>query len=510
MRRDLVRIMAGVAGFLVLGARGERINHAGRILGPEPVVTHPILFHTPEADAVVAAMQIFPATHGWNEDVSGRPVLTNSDAMMLTITTNLLASRRHVRVFYEMNFVLIPDDQPLVPINFNLHPRECYPEESDLGPYPIPTNMPVETWPRDTGPLTLSQWQEDTNGVGGDRHAIIVQPGAGGLWELWRARLTNGYWEAANGAKWNLHSNALRPLGWTSADAAGLPMFGGLIRYDECQRGEVEHACRLVVARTRTAYIYPATHHAGSTTGSSTPAMGQRLRLKSDYSIPAGWTLSEKAVAKALKKYGAIVSDNGGFFSLSAVPDPRWSAGEFTNFRSLSLANFEVVLTTGEFEGPRSPGAPAIDAGPDQRIPLDSAAALLPAVIYTNAEPLSIVWISYAGPGSVHFEVDDQAAGSATFSTSGVYTLLVKADNGVHASAYDAVAVTVEPVIRLEAALGADQVAITWRGVEAGAESVLECATTLLLPDWVPVATNGGFALLPGAGTAVFFRVRQP
>src|SRR5687768_9432874 len=165
----------------VLSAHGaERINHAGRLLGPAPVVTSALLFNTPEADAVVAAMQIFPVDSAWNEDISRRPVLANSDAMMAQISSDLLAGRRTLRAFKEMNFVLVPDSQPLVPITFIF-----YPDESDPSPYPIPSNLPIETWPSETGTLTLSQWQQDVNNEGGDRHAIMVQPGAGFLWETW-------------------------------------------------------------------------------------------------------------------------------------------------------------------------------------------------------------------------------------------------------------------------------------------------------------------------------------
>ncbi len=156
--------------------------------------------------------------------------------------------------------------------------------------YPIPTNMPVETWPRGTGSLMLDQWQRDVNRTGGDRPSIIVMPGAGFVWETWLTRLVGGAWEASNGAKFNLNSNALRPAGWTSADAAGLPMFPSLVRDDECERGVVEHALRLIVKRTRCEYIYPATHYASTIPAASRqyPAMGQRFRLKANFVIPCG------------------------------------------------------------------------------------------------------------------------------------------------------------------------------------------------------------------------------
>ena len=175
--------------------------------------------------------------------------------------------------------------------------------------------------------MSLYDWQRNVNNLNADRHSIIIQPGAGGVWETWQAKLnvtaTTSNWQAANGAKWNLNTNALRPLGWTSADAAGLSMLGGLVRYDECQRGMVEHAIRLIVKSTRAAYIYPATHHASSpsTTNPDKPAMGERLRLKASFIIPTQWPIADQSVARALKKYGAIVADNGNFFSISVRPN---------------------------------------------------------------------------------------------------------------------------------------------------------------------------------------------
>jgi hypothetical protein len=306
------RQMIGTVWLTVVCSLGaDRINHEGRILGVAPVVSGPILFNTAEGDAVVSAMQIMPPSSAWNEDISKRPLIENSEAMIAQIIADLRSDRRMLRAFHEMNFVLVPDNQPLVPIDFIY-----YGDESDPSPYPIPTNLPVETWPRETGGLSLSDWQRDVNETGGDRHSIMVMPGAGFIWETWVTRLAASGWEAGNGAKFDLKSNTLRPFGWTSADAAGLPMFPALVRYDECMRGMVEHAMRIVVRRTRLGPIYPATHNAsvGNLTDPNIPAMGQRVRLKESFVIPENWTIFEKAVLRGLKKYGAMVADNGNFF----------------------------------------------------------------------------------------------------------------------------------------------------------------------------------------------------
>src|SRR5437867_1824206 len=176
----IAEIIALVVAFAT-SAHGERINQEGRILGPAPVATTPTLFNTPEGDAIVSAMQIFPVTNAWNEDISRRPLLANSDTMIAQLKSDLLASRQTLQPFYEMNFVLVPDSQARVTIPFL-----DYPDESDLdggtypnGLYPIPSHQPIEGWPRETGSLTLEQWQMDVNNTGGDRDGIMVAPGAG-------------------------------------------------------------------------------------------------------------------------------------------------------------------------------------------------------------------------------------------------------------------------------------------------------------------------------------------
>ena len=441
MRRVLLLLFG-----LTCLTRAERINHEGRILGPAPVVTTPTLFNTPAADAIVSAMQIMPRDNPWNEDISRRPVHANSDAIIAQITNDLASSRRTLRPFYEMNYVLVPDNQPRVTIPFF-----NYADESDLdggtfpnGSYPIPPNLPIETWPRGTGNLTLQQWQQDVNNTGGDRHAIIVAPGVGSIWETWLTKLTSSGWEASNGAKFNLNSNALRPAGWTSGDAAGLPMFPAVVRYDECRRGMVEHALRIVVAKSRREYIYPATHFASSIPASSTnyPAMGQRVRLKASFAIPDSWTIEEKAVLRALKKYGALVADNGNFFSVSVCPDDRFEANAFDHLSTIGISNFEVIQTTGPNEGPRSPGAPTVNAGPDQFLEWPTNISL-GGTVNDASGGATIAWKVYSGPSGVSVANPNQVSTTATISGPGTYTFMLSADDGVHSVAYDAVVVRV-------------------------------------------------------------------
>ena len=502
------RFIVPVVLSFALGASAERINQEGRILGTLPVVTNSILFNTTNADAVVSALQIFPVTNPWNEVVSNRPVLANSDAMMININTNLVAANRSLIAEYEMNFVLVPDNQPLVSFNFN----GGYPDDSDLnggtspfGLYPIPTNLPVEGWPSQTGGQTLAQWQ--ANDDGSDRHAIIVQPGAGMIYESWRTLRVSANWQATNGAIFNLNTNGLRPDGLTSGDAAGLPMFPALVRYDEAERGMVEHACRIVVKKSRKQHIYPATHDASSTPASQTnvPAMGQRLRLKANYVITNSWTTEEKAVLLALKKYGALVADNGNYFSISVTPDDRWPANCFNHLTSVAVTNFEVVQSTGTNEGPRSAGAPVANAGADFAAGLSQAAPLKGVVIFSNAPVMQ--WKKYSGPGTVTFANATQTNTTATFSAAGIYVLELSADDGIHAIAYDAVVVTVTNAISVSLTRAGTNLNFTWTG--GTSPFVLERADALPASAWSGVVTTGvQNASVAMTNVKSFFRVK--
>jgi hypothetical protein len=503
-------ITGGFSLLVLLGfcplAVAERINQEGRILGSLPVVTNAILFDTNHADAVVSAMQIFPVTNPWNECISNRPVLSNSDAMIAQIVMDLHTNRAVLTPEFEMNDALVPDNQPLVPIQF-----VTYPDDSDLnggtypaGLYPIPTNMPIESWPVGTGGQTLYQWQTNS---GGDRHSIVVQPGAGFIFETWQAQFAGGTnWQAGNGAIFNLNTNGLRPVGLTSGDAAGFPMFPALVRYDEAERGTIEHACRLVVAKSRKAYIYPATHYASSITNANYPAMGQRLRLKSSFVVPSGWTKEEKAVLAGLKKYGAMVADNGNYFSISVTPDDRWPPNCFNDLTSISTTNFEVIQTTGPNEGPRSPGAPVANAGPDQAVPVGVPVTLPGVVVYSNSPPM-IQWKLYSGPSAVTLGNAAQTNTTATFSAPGVYTLELSAVDGVHAVAYDAAVYTVTSVINVSIMAAGANVTLSWTG--GTSPFVVQETGALPAGSWsTVVTTNAQSVSLSMTNATEYFRVQ--
>ena len=494
----------------VLPLSAERINQEGRILDSLPVVTGPLLFNTNYADAVVSAMQIFPVTNPWNECISNRPVLANSDTMIAQINSDVGSSHRRLALFQEMNFALLPDNQPRVPVDFF-----NYAGESDLeggtspqGLYPIPTILPIEGWPSQTVPQTLAQWQ--TNDDGSDRHAILVEPGVGFIWETVLTSLAGTNWQASNGAKFNLNTNGLRPDGWTSGDAAGFPMFPALVRYDECERGMVEHACRLVVVHSRSQHIYPATHDAGSVSGQQTnyPAMGQRLRLKAAYVIPANWTTEEKALLLGLKKYGAMVSDNSSsFFSISITPDDRWGSKlDHIINRSIGITNFEVIRTTGNGEGPRSTGAAVANAGSDQTVALGQAVPLEGFVSFSNTPPV-ILWKAYAGSGTVTFINAAQTNTTANFSAPGTYTLELSANDGVHAVAYDAVVITLANGITVSIAPAGTNVNLSWVG--GSPPYVVQGMGSVPATSWSDlVTTSANSTDLPITNATGYFRVK--
>jgi hypothetical protein len=218
-----------------------------------------------------------------------------------------------------------------------------YPDESDKGPYPVPDNLPIEGWPvnyQGKG-VTLSDVQRDKLGEGTDRHAIIVDPKRLILYEFYQAKRTDAGWQAAQASIFDLKSNKLRPAGWTSTDAAGLPIFPSIVRYDELERGEVRHAMRVTVVHSRRAYVAPATHFASRSNDPNLPRMGERIRLRQDFPI-AGFSPAAQAILKGLKKHGMLVADNGIDWAISVAPDPRIKPMH-EEMRRVKGSDFEVV-----------------------------------------------------------------------------------------------------------------------------------------------------------------------
>ena len=307
---------------------------------PAPVVrSKPIPFHTPEADAVLSTLQVFPKDNPWNEDISTRPVHPDSDKIVNSIGRTL-----RFRWNLDQCFLIVPPDQPRVPLQLG------YKDESDPGPYPIPDDALIEGGPITPGP-ELEKYQRE--GADGDRHLLLVDPAGKKLYELFHVFRTPAGWKADSAAIFDLTSNKLRPDGWTSADAAGLPIFPAVVRYDEVERGMVEHALRFTVRKSRRAYVYPATHYASPHKDAALPRMGERFRLRKDFDI-SRFPPHVQAILKGLKKYGMIVADNGIEWAISVAPDPRIKGLETLDHKALKGGDFEVVVPTGPEEGPRA------------------------------------------------------------------------------------------------------------------------------------------------------------
>jgi hypothetical protein len=293
-----------------------------RIVAPLLLLASTVAAAAPQ----VGGCPVLPADNIWNARVDTLPRHPNSDAYIAT-----MGSTRGVHpdfgTVYEgapigIPYVTVPGNQPRVAVTFD------YDDESDPGPYPIPADAPIEGGPQSDG----------------DRHVLVVDRDNCVLYELFYAyRQPNGSWTAGSGAIYDLRSNALRPAGWTSADAAGLPILPGLVRFDEVATGEIAHALRFTAPQTQSDYVWPARHEASSLTGALYPPMGLRLRLKSSFDVST-FSPQVQVILTALKRYGMILADNGSAWYVSGVPDARWNddvlVGELARVKG---SDFEAV-----------------------------------------------------------------------------------------------------------------------------------------------------------------------
>jgi hypothetical protein len=317
-------------------ARGDPARLARIRAAKMPRLDKPVPFDTPEADAALSALEVFPPDNPWNLDVSAWPLHPNSKKIVASI-----GAGKPLRYNPDMGFVLVPPGQKKVDVKI-----VAYPGESDKGPFPVPENTPIEGWPvhyqrRKGGKVTLGDVQRDRLKEGGDRHGLVVDPAGRMLYEFYQLRKTDKGWEAAQASVFDLKSSRLRPEGWTSADAAGLPIFPAVVRHDELKRGLVEHALRVTVVKTRRAYVYPARHYASRHTDEELPRMGERLRLRQDFDL-TGFSAEVQAILKGLKKYGMFVADNGIDWAVSVAPDPRIK-DLHAELRKVKGSDFEVV-----------------------------------------------------------------------------------------------------------------------------------------------------------------------
>lgn len=292
---------------------------------------------TSQTSPQLAGCAVFPADNVWNTPVDTLPVDANSDAYVATI-----GASTHIHpdfgTFWDNSpigipYVDVPGTQPLVPISFD------YDDESDPGPYPIPPDAPIEGGPDGDG----------------DRHILVVERDNCILYEVFYAWPQDGgsSWQAGSGAIFDLNSHALRPDGWTSADAAGLPILPGLVRYDEVAAGEIRHALRFTARQTRSDYIWPARHEASSLSGTQYPPLGQRFRLKAGFDI-SGFSPDIQVILRALKTYGMFLADNGSDWYISGAHDPRWNDDLLGELKQLQGSDFEAVDESSLMVDPNS------------------------------------------------------------------------------------------------------------------------------------------------------------
>jgi hypothetical protein len=285
----------------------------------------------------------FPASNLWNTNIASSAVDPNS----ATIITALTGSNLHpdfsnvVDGNYGIPYVVVDSSvTPGVPVTMT-----TYQSESDITLYPIPLTAPIEGFP-------------PTCTTTGDNHLIVVDKNQCWIYETWQTQLCNGAWSAANGALWDLTSTEHRPYGWTSADAAGLPIFPGLVRYDEVAAGAINHAIRMTVAQTKSdanggLFVAPATHAAGNNSSTSN-IMGMRLRLKASFDITS-FSAANQVILTAMKNYGMIVADNGSNMYFQGAPDARWDDNDLDALKAIDASNFDVVQMGTQYDDATAP-----------------------------------------------------------------------------------------------------------------------------------------------------------
>ena len=322
-----------LVGITLHGATSNRvrigIGHVGG--GPPDDIVPPQPTPDLGAGASLHGKQLFPSDNAWNEDISNSPVDPNSDNLIagMGLTTGLHPDFGTVwnGAPNGIPYVVVSGLQTPIPINF-----KAFGSQSDPGPYPVPADAPIEGGPNATG----------------DRHVLVIDRDNWKLYEMYRGfPLNNGTsWNADSGAVFDLNSNALRPAGWTSADAAGLPIFPGLVRYDEVfEQQEIKHAIRFTAQITRRAYVAPARHWASTNDSVDRPPMGMRVRLKASVDIST-YSPAMQVILRALKKYGMILADNGSNWFISGAPDPRWNDDELNTLKNIKGSQFEVIKMT--------------------------------------------------------------------------------------------------------------------------------------------------------------------
>jgi len=308
----------------------------------------------------------FGANSLWNTDISASPVDPNSANIINFIgsTVTLHADFGSGMVQHQtlgIPYQVVAGTQAKVPVTLG-----TFFDESDPGPEPIPANALIEGYPKPGN---------------GDRHVLVLEKDGCWLYELFNATLKNGKWSANSTAIWDMTISEQRPYTWTSTDAAGLPVFAGLVRYDEVAAGAIHHALRFTVPTSQKAFVLPATHWASTTTNSSAPPMGTRLRLKAGFDIST-YPADDQVILTAMKKYGLILADNGSGIFFTGAPDDRWNNTDLNMLRNITASNFEVAQMGTIYTPSNVPTGPS---------PTISSFAANPASVSAGS-PVTLSW----------------------------------------------------------------------------------------------------------------------
>ena len=359
----------------------------------------------------------FPADNPWNQDISSAPVDPNSSAIINFIGANTRLHPDFGAGLYAGQTIGIPyivvSGSPLVKVKYT-----AYGSESDPGPMPVPKNAPIEGYPKPGN---------------GDRHVLVLDRDNCWLYELYHSYLqTDGSWKAGSGAVWDLLNDEQRPYTWTSADAAGLPIFTGLARYDEVASGQIRHALRFTLQYSQSAFTPPASHWAGNYTNTYAAPMGMRLRLKSSYDITS-FPPQSQVILAVLKKYGMIMADNGSSMFISGDPDNRWNNNDLSTLKQVPASAFEVVLINPLYTPSNVPTGP------------------LPAIISFTANPSTAsagqpVTLSWKVTGASYFVISPQVGavrGTSTVVSPTVTTAYTLYGTNQYGRSTDTVRVTV-------------------------------------------------------------------
>src|SRR6185437_4768214 len=329
--RNIPSILS-IVTFVALGLSGAAVAQSGTCSGMSL-----------GAGASLNGFVPFPASNLWNTDISNYPVDPNSANIINYIGSSVTLHPDFAAGTYKNQTIGIPyqveaGTQPKVTVTLGVDASE-----SDPGPEPIPSNAEIEGYPKPGN---------------GDRHVLVLDKDGCWLYELYNASLKNGQWSADSAAIWDMTINEQRPYTWTSADAAGLPVFVGLARYDEVAAGAINHALRFTVPSSQRAFVLPATHWASTVTNPSAPPMGTRLRLKASFDI-SGFPADDQVILTAMKKYGLILADNGSAIFISGVPDNRWNNSDLNLLKSITASNFDVVAQGTIYTSANVPTGPS-------------------------------------------------------------------------------------------------------------------------------------------------------